>query len=251
MSQLFHIILYQPLFNLLVFLYNNTGQDVGIAIFFLTVIIKLVLYPFTKKTLESQKAMQALQPKIKEIQEKHSHDKAAQAQETMKLYKDYGVHPLGGCLPVLIQLPLLIALFQVFRTGFDAEALTNLYLFIKNPGELNPWLLGIIDLSKKNASLAFLAGVSQFFHTYLISGGNMFQKTASEDMGKAMQKQMVFMAPVITFIVSLSLPAALPFYWLINTLLSIGEHYLPYGRNSKSQAPLTSEASVLRRQNYK
>lgn len=233
MSQLFHLILYQPLFNLLVFFYNIIpGHDVGIAILVITLLTKVILYPFTKKTLHTQRKMSELAPKIKEIQEKYKQNKAKQTEETMKLYQEHGVNPLGGCLPILIQLPLLIALFQVFRTGFDSSFLINLYPFIKNPGELNPWFLGIVDLSRKNTFLAILAGLSQFIHTRIVGGGKT-RETMSSDISHIMQKQMVFMAPILTVLISFSLPSALPFYWLANTLLSIGEHYIP--KNPKSR----------------
>lgn len=235
MTQFFNLILYQPLFNLLVFLYNVIpGQDVGVAIITLTLLTKILLYPLTKKTLKAQRDMQLLQPKIKEIQEKHKNDKTLQAQETMKLYQEHGINPLGGCLPLLIQLPLLIALFQVFRTGFEIGTLeTDLYSFVENPGILDPWFLGIVDLSEQNFILALLAGVAQFFHTRLTSANQVMQKSkdGGSDMGQMMQKQMMIMMPILTVVISFSLPAALPFYWLANTLFSIGEHYLSLPRS--------------------
>lgn len=235
MAQFFHLILYQPLFNLLVFLYNVIpGQDVGVAIIALTLLTKLLLYPLTRKSLKAQRDIQLLQPKLKEIQEKHKNDKTLQAQETMKLYKEHGVNPLGGCLPLLIQLPLLIALFQVFHTGFEPGTLeTDLYSFVANPGTLNPWFLGIVDLSKRSIILALLAGVAQFSHTRLMGANQMMQKSkeGGSDMGQMMQKQMMFMMPILTVVISFSLPAALPFYWFVNTLFSIGEHHLSLPRS--------------------
>lgn len=227
MSQFFHTILYQPLFNLLIILYNAIpGHDIGIAIIGIIFLVKLILYPFTKTTLHAQRKMQDLQPRLKEIKEKHKHNKAAQTQETMKLYQEEGVNPMSGCLPLLIQLPLLIALFQVFRTGFDAKSLVNLYPFVANPGQLNPLFLGLVDLSKGSVALSIFAGIAQFFQTYIISGKEAFTKK-THDTGQAMQKQMAFMTPIFTIFISLSLPSALAFYWIVNTVLSIGEHYLP------------------------
>lgn len=226
MSEIFHTILYQPLFNLLVALYNIVpGHDVGVAIILLTLFIKVVFYPLTAKMLTSQRKMQELQPRIKEIQEKYKHDKMQQTQETMKLYQDYGVHPLGGCLPLLVQLPLLLALFQVFRTGFDTASLSNLYSFVENPGELDPWFFGLVNLSESSLVLSLLAGASQFLHTYLITKGQAHGVSDSE-FGKAMQRQTLYIMPILTAIISFTLPAALPFYWFANTVFSIGEHYL-------------------------
>lgn len=227
MSQFFHFILYQPLFNLLVFFYNVIpGHDIGISIISIIFVIKLITYPFSRKTVHVQRKMQALQPKLKEIQEKHKHDKTTQTQETMKLYKEEGVNPMSGCLPLLVQLPLLIALFQVFNTGFEIKSLQSLYSFIANPGQLNPWFLGIVDLSKRSIILSFLAGGAQFLQTYLTSGKEAFT-AKSKNTSQAVQKQMIFMMPAFTVFISLSLPSALALYWVVNTALTVGEQYLP------------------------
>lgn len=226
MFELYHTILYQPLLNLLVFFYNIIpGHDIGLAIIALTFLVKLLFFPLTHKSLTAQRKLQAVQPKIKAAQEKYKDDKVAQTQEVMKIYKEHGVNPLGGCLPLLIQLPLLIALFQVFQTGFTTDALKELYSFVVNPGSINPLLFGSIDVSKPNIVLAILAAVLQFFHTYLMSGKDIL-KGGGNDMGKLMQRQTLFMMPILTAIISFSLPGALPFYWIVNTAFSLAEHYI-------------------------
>lgn len=238
MVQFFHIIFYQPLFNLLVFFYNTIpGHDVGIAIVAVTFLVKAAMFPLTSKSLSAQKKLQAIQPKIKEIQEKHKDDKTTQTQETMKIYQEHGVNPLGGCLPLLIQLPILIALFRVFNTGFNAKALADLYSFVANPGEINPLFLGFIDVSHRSIPLALGASALQFYHTYLVSGQQIFKKSGGDDFSNLMQRQTLFMMPVLTFIISLSLPAALPFYWVVNTVFSIGEHYL-VGKRMANEGPI-------------
>src|SRR3989338_2273117 len=123
--------LYRPLFNLLVFLYNTVSfSDVGLAIIILTVIIRLILWPLSQKAIRSQKSLQDLQPRIKEIQAKHKDNKALQSQELMALYKENKVNPLSGCLPIIVQFPILIALYRVFLKGFDTATLALLYPFI-------------------------------------------------------------------------------------------------------------------------
>lgn len=239
MSQLFHTILYQPLFNLLVFFYNVIpGQDAGVAIIFLTLLVKVVMFPLTSKSVTAQRKIQEIQPKIKEIQERHKEDKVTQTQETMKAYQEHGVNPLSGCLPLLIQLPILIALFQVFVSGFTTESLKDLYAFVANPGSLDPISFGIINLAKSSMALAAVAAALQFYHTYLISGKDVMKKGSGEDFSKLMQRQTLFMMPILTFIISLSLPAALPFYWVVNTLISIGEHYIIGKRMATSKGTI-------------
>ncbi|HCX38693.1 MAG TPA: hypothetical protein DHS36_00260, partial [Candidatus Veblenbacteria bacterium] len=142
MVWLWQTIFYQPLLNLLVFIYNLVGGDMGIAIIVLTVLIKLILWPLSQQTLKSQKAMQRLQPQVAEIKAKYKDQKDKLAQELMQLYQRERVSPLSSCLPLIIQLPFLIALFQVFRSGLNSGSLEWLYPFITNPGHLNDTLFG-------------------------------------------------------------------------------------------------------------
>jgi YidC/Oxa1 family membrane protein insertase len=112
-SSLFTTVLYQPLFNALVFIYDIIPV-LGITIIIITVIIRVILLPLSKKAIESQKKMQELQPELKEIQEKYKNDKQKKGEEMMKLYKKRKINPAAGCLPLIIQLVILIALYRVF-----------------------------------------------------------------------------------------------------------------------------------------
>ncbi|MDO8658824.1 MAG: YidC/Oxa1 family membrane protein insertase, partial [Candidatus Levybacteria bacterium] len=115
MGTLYTEILYRPLFNAVVFLYNILpGHDFGFAIIALTTLIRILFFPLSIKTVRSQKAMNQLSPKLQEIKQKFKDDKSAQSVETMKLYKENNINPLAGCLPLIIQLPILIALYQAF-----------------------------------------------------------------------------------------------------------------------------------------
>jgi len=117
----FNITLYKPLFNLLVLLYNYLpGRDFGIAIIFLTLIIKILLYPISVKAIKSQAALQKLQPKIQEAQNKNKNDKEKQAKEILDIYRQEKVNPFSGLLLGIIQIPILIALYQVFWNGLKA-----------------------------------------------------------------------------------------------------------------------------------
>src|SRR3989339_1868166 len=158
----FHTILYQPIFNLFVGLYNLVpGNDVGIVILLITVLIRLALYPSTNKSIKAQRNLQELQPKMEEIKKKYANDKQKQTQATMELYKNNKVNPMSSCLPMLIQLPILIALYMVLRDGLAATDLSqNLYQFIPNPGKLNPITLGFLDLSKASPIIAVFAGAA-------------------------------------------------------------------------------------------
>src|SRR3989338_9031682 len=162
MSNIFHEALYRPLFNLLIGIYNSIpGQDLAIAIILLTLIVKIVLSPLSVKMFKSQKAMSAIQPKIKELKEKHKGDKQAFAQAQMGLFKEHNVNPLGGCLPILIQLPIIWVLYRVFINGLKPGSLGELYSFVYNPGVINTIGIGFLELAKASPVLAILTGAVQ------------------------------------------------------------------------------------------
>ena len=241
---IFNEILYRPLFNGLVFLYNVLpGHDFGIAIIALTVVIRLLMYPLFQKGIKSQKELSLLQPKIKEIQKKYSKEKEKQAKAVMELYKEHKVNPMSGCLPLLIQLPILIAFFQVLRTGLDPEKLNGLYSFIQNPETINPIFLGIIDLSKRSAVLAVLAGITQFIQSKMSMPptAKKTDESGKMDFAKMMSSQMLYMMPLLTVMIGLSLPAGLPLYFFVSTLFGIIQQYLTTRNNNLQLAEKNSK----------
>lgn len=232
----FYIILYQPLFNSLVLLYNYVpGHDFGIAIIFLTVIIRVILYPLSVKAVNSQRSLQKLQPQMQEIQKKYKDDREKQAKETLALYKKEKINPFSGLLLALIQLPILIALYQVFWNGLKLKDLSGiLYGFIVNPININPFFLHIIDLSKPNLIFAILAGAVQYFQTKMLTpkmGAKDNGQNKGPDFAKVMQKQMLYFFPVFTVIILLNLPSALGLYWTISGLFSIIQQYLIFKKD--------------------
>lgn len=238
MSFIFNTFFYQPLFNLLVLIYNAIpGNDFGIAIIILTLLIRFILYPLTKKGIESQKAMAEIQPKIKELQEKHKNDRAKQAEELMKLYREYKVNPFSSFLNLLIQIPILIALYQVFLNGLNPEKLNGLYSFVQNPKVIDPMFVGLLDLSQANPVMAVLAGVLQFFQSkMLLPKSNKKDKKRESDFAKIMHHQMTYFLPFLTVIIAWRFPAGLPLYWIVNTLFSIAQQYYIENREKKLEA---------------
>lgn len=227
LSLLFHEILYRPLLNALIFLYNVIpGHDLGIAIIVLTLIIRFLLYPLSKKAIEAQRAVANLQPKIKEIQGKFKNDKQAQTKAVMEFYREHKINPFGGCLPLLIQLPILIALYRVFISGLAPENLGGLYSFVQNPGSINTAFLGIIDLSAThNIPLSILAGALQFIQSKMMLKESPKSKFKGE-MSSMMNKQMTYFMPILMVYFAFVLPAALPLYWVVITLFAIFQQRL-------------------------
>ncbi len=224
--EVFNKVLYQPLFNALALLYNFLpGNDFGIAVIVLTILIRLALHPLMSQSLKSRKVFSELQPRIKEIQEKFKNDKQKQAEEMLKLYQTEKINPIGGLLPLLIQLPLLIALYQVFWKGLQPEAMNSLYSFIPRFGEINPSFLGVVNLSQASMFLAVLAGTVQFVQAKMMSPKSKSKKGKTNQITDIMQKQMLYFLPVFTIVILLRLPAAIALYWIITSLFSIGQQY--------------------------
>ncbi|NIP33029.1 membrane protein insertase YidC [Candidatus Saccharibacteria bacterium] len=239
--EIFNTILYEPIFNLLVWFYNVIpGQDIGVAIIVLTVIIKLILFPFTAKGLKSQRALATLQPKIEEIKNKYKDKKEEQAKAMMELYSKEKVSPFSSCLPLLIQLPILFALYRVMRDGLRSEGFDNLYSWVANPGTIDPMFIGVLDLAVPSIFLAILAGAVQFWQAKMMTANqppkNLRKKKGARDenLMATMNKQMVYFMPIMTVVIGATLPGGLALYWLVNNILTVGQQYVAF-RKKKEQ----------------
>lgn len=221
---LFNLICYQPLLNLLVFVYDIIpGHDIGLVIIIITLLIKLALYLPSRSTIKAQQSLQELQPKIDEMKEKYKDDKERQAKEMMALYKEHKINPLSSCLPLLIQLPFLIAIYQVFNTGLTNGDMSLLYPFVANPGHINSLAFGFLDMAKPQWILALLAGAAQYWQTSMMIAKRPAIKnkdSKDEDMSAIMSRQMTFMMPLMTIFIGWNLPSGLVFYWLLLTVFT-------------------------------
>jgi len=224
---IFNTLLYKPLFNALVLLYQYIpGQDFGVAIIILTILIRIVFYPLMVKSIQAQKILSEVQPKIQEIQQKFKNDKERQSKEMVALYQKEKINPFGGCLPLLIQLPILIALYQVFLKGLSPESLESaLYSFVSYPGTINLIFLGIVNLAKPSLILALIAGFFQFLQSKM-SMPKKERGLKTPDFSQMMQKQMLYFFPILTVFILLKLPSALGLYWFLSTLFAIFQQYL-------------------------
>ena len=222
---MFETLFYQPILNLLIYLYNIVpGNDLGIAIILLTIIIKLALLPLSKKSIKSQKELQDIQPKVEELKKEFKDNKEEMGKRMMALYKEHKVNPFSSCLPLLIQLPFLIAVFHVFRKGFSEETLSLIYSFISNPEFINQTAFGFLDLSTPNKYLALLAGLAQFWQTKMMVTKKPAIKSSGskdENMMAMMNKQMLYMMPALTVFIGFTLPGGLTFYWFLTTLFTV------------------------------
>lgn len=194
--------LVEPLQKLLHWFYKYTG-NYGIAIIFLTVLIKIIFFPLTHKSFKSMQGMQKIQPKMKVIQEKFKNDRVRMNQEMMRIYRENKINPMGGCLPMVLQIPVFIALYQLLLNSIDLR--------------MSPFFWWITDLSSKDP----------YYITPLIMGASMFiqQKMTPAVGDPKMAKMMLFM-PVIFTVMFLQFPVGLVIYWLVNNILTIGQQMI-------------------------
>lgn len=245
MTHFFTIIFYQPILNLLIFLYNTVSfHDLGVAIVLLTVVIKLVFWPLSRQAIKSQKALQDLQPKIEDLKKRYT-DKTELSRATMDLYKNNKVNPFSSCLPLLIQLPFLWAVYRVFTNGINNK-LDLVYSFIYRPETMNVVSFGVLDLSKRSIVLAVLAGLAQFWQAKMMMTKQPTIKTPGskdESMTAIMNKQMLYFMPAITIFIGISLPGGLTLYWFVFTLLTALQQLLTFHKktDSKEAGPIEGE----------
>jgi YidC/Oxa1 family membrane protein insertase len=200
----------KPLNQFLNFLHDYVG-NYGVAIIILTIIIKALFWPLSHKSYKSMEQMKKLQPMMAKIREKHADDREKMNAEIMQLYKTYKVNPAGGCLPMLMQIPVFFALYQALLGAIELRHAA----FIPHlPFTDMVWLA---DLSAKDP----------YYITPLIMGATMFlQQRMSPPMGDPMQAKIMMFMPVIFTFLFLNFPAGLVVYWLVNNVLSIGQQWL-------------------------
>lgn len=250
-SNFFHVVVYDPLYNTLIGLYDTVSlQDFGIAIILTTIILKLLLIPLSRKQIESQKGLQEIQPKIKELQKKHKDDKEKQAKEIMALYKKENINPLGGCLPLIIQLVFFIAIYRILIDVSGADFIVDeslLYPFVSNPGAVKTDFLGIVDLTQPNIFLAVITAAAQYWQMKMMMRNReneakketaqnaekeSTKKNADEekkpepaDFAQMMNTQMLYVFPVLTLFIGVTFGAGLILYWLTSTLFMIAQQW--------------------------
>ena len=228
---IFDAIVYQPVYNTIVFFADLfPGENFGIAIVATTILIKLLFLSLSKKQIESQKKLQEIQPKLKAIQEKYKDDKERQAKELMNFYRENKVNPFSGCLPLIVQIVFLITIYQIImkisQTDFAVDP-SILYSFVANPGILSHTFFGIADLAKPSILFAVLAAAGQYYQMKMLIAsqpkkvGTEKKDDTQPDFATIMNKQMLYIGPALTLWVGITFPAGLSLYWLVSTIFAI------------------------------
>ncbi|MDP3954145.1 MAG: YidC/Oxa1 family membrane protein insertase [bacterium] len=227
MSFLFNELLFRPIFNVLVSLYNIIpGSDFGVAILVLTFFIRLLFFPLTVKSLVAQKELARLQPELKKLQDKYKNDKQQLGAATMALYKEHKINPLSGCLPLLVQLPVLFALFKALGVAFNPDSLSLIYGFITKPEVINNISFKFINLEIANRPMAILAGVLQWFQAKITQKNQGHDQKGQQSQMALMSKQMLYFFPIMVIIISWNFPAGVVLYWVATNALSIAEQFI-------------------------
>lgn len=231
---MFRTLLVNPLFNLLILIYALIpGHDVGVAVIIMSVIVRLALWPLVAKQLHSQKVMQKLAPELSKIRAKAKGDKQLESRMMMDLYKEKGVSPFSSFGLLLIQLPIFIALYSVFSEALNPGEIAKLAYeplrrldaikdIISTPESFKPSLLGLVNLTKPNDALAFLAGATQFYQSKQL----MPKALDPKDPTAQTTKFMGYLFPILSFFIARSLPSALALYWAITSVVAIVQQHL-------------------------
>ena len=232
-SAVFHAVIYNPLYNGLVYLIGILpSHDVGIAVIFLTIVVRIILYPLSRRAVVAQEEMKILAPKIELLKEKYKNDREAQGREIFALYREHDVHPFASLGLVLIQLPILFALYWVFaRGGLPQVDASRLYSFVGQPGGVNMEFIGVINVgASKSLILAVLAGITQIIYTRLSMGAPKKHPPSDgslgSDMAKSFDMQARYVLPLMIGVIAYTVPAAAPLYWVTSNTFMIAQEYL-------------------------
>ncbi len=231
-SALFHAVVYNPLYNGLIFFVDVVpGHDVGLAVIALTIVVRLILWPLSRRAVQAQIEMKKLAPKMEEIKQQYKDDRQKQGEAMLALYREHNVHPFASIGLVLLQFPVLIALYWIFaRGGLPMVHEGTLYSFVAVPPSVSMHFLGIVDMAGHSIVLALLAAATQYAYTRLSMGARAAAKQSdgsfSGDMAKSMDLQMRFFLPAMIGVIGFSFSAAVPLYWLTANLCMIAQEYI-------------------------
>jgi YidC/Oxa1 family membrane protein insertase len=213
---MFNTIIYQPLYNLFIFL------AAGMIVILFTVIIRVVLYPFSKKAYLSQLEMKKLQPKLDEIRKKYANEKDIQAKKIMEAYSEAKANPFSGILVLFLQIPVIFGLYYILiRSGLPNVNLALLYSFTPRPGPIAMTFFGTTLLTHKNIILSLCAGITSFFQIHLSSANQNIAKAGNEAMARIMKIQMKVMFPLVAFFISWQISGVVGLYWTTTNLFTI------------------------------
>jgi YidC/Oxa1 family membrane protein insertase len=224
-SYLYNNFVFNPLYNGLIYLIDVIpGIDAGIAVIIFTIIVRLILFPISKKAVVTQVKMKEIEPELNRIK-REIPDRQQQAMAVMDLYKKKGVNPFSSFLFLFIQLPIIFALYKIFMSsGLPEVKESLLYSFVSVPSiDMN--FLGIVDIGSKSIILAIIAAVAQYLqlHFSLSASKPVKSDDPAMDMAQNMMKNMKYIFPIMVFFISYKIAAVVALYWTISSLFTLGQ----------------------------
>lgn len=223
-SSFFHAVFYNPIYNALVALMALIPRgDVGVAVIIVTLVIRLILLPFSLSAARTQRAMKELEPKLKDLKEKHKGNREKEAAETLALYREARVNPFASILTVFIQIPILLALYWVFRyEPFTIINTARLYSFTPVPHAVSLEFLGLISVASKSMILAVIAGLTQFLQAHAALSGTMKPAAGATgmqgDFQKVMGMQLKYVFPFLIGTISYTTSGAVALYFITTNI---------------------------------
>lgn len=238
MTQLYHEAIYRPLANALVFLYQTIAVgDLGIAIILLTILVRLVLYPVFKKSIEHNLRMQELQPKLKRLKDEHKGNKEKEVAATLELFREHKTNPFTLMFFTFAQLPILIALYHLFSGGLRGDITPLLYAWTPHLAEFGSTLLGLINLHEPNTIVVALVALVQFVQAALAT-----PKTADQKTRRAAYRNAALVAVIIgVFLAAYHIPSAVGLYLITSALFSIIQQEVAHRASSHVQLARISQ----------
>jgi len=228
MSFVYYTFFYDPLYKTLAFLLKILPlADIGLAVIILTITVRLILFPLSRKAVLTQMRMTELAPELEVIREKYKDKPEEQARKTLSLYQEKRVNPFSGIFVILIQIPIIFALYHIFLSLAKSDGINTLFL-------------GFFDISGKSIILSVLAGLSTYFQFKVSSASSREPKGNSfgDNLTRSMQVQMKYFFPLVMFFVSYSTSAVIALYFVTTNLFSIAqEFYVRRGLPFKGQSP--------------
>jgi len=229
-GSLFHTYLSQPIYNLLIYLVGVfPGGDVGLAVIAVTLVVKIIILPLSLSAVRTQRAMRVVEPELKNIKEKYKDNTEKQAKETFALYRKYRINPFASFFTLLIQLPILLALYWVFRgEALPSVDVASLYSFVPIPNHISTSFLGIFSVTGKSIVLAAVAGITQFLQAYFAvpTPPKSEKATMQEDFGRAMAMQARFVIPIIIALVAYETSVAVALYFVTSNIVMLFQEFL-------------------------
>lgn len=231
-AAVFHALIYDPLYNALVFLVGVIPtHDVGLGVIALTILVRLLLFPLSRRAVETQLAMKKIAPEVERLKEKYKNSREEQAKALFALYREHGVHPFASIGLLLAQLPVLFALYWIFASGGLPDIHPDLlYAFVPIPSLVNMEFLGILDMGGHSIVLGVLAAVTQFVYTRLSMGAPEKKQNApagnfSGDLARSFEMQARYVLPATFVVLSFIIPSAAMLYLTTSNAFMIAQEF--------------------------